>query len=284
MKSTFYGSVILRLWIPGMIHHLLDVALVKADLHPAKTGSNPWTPTIFFANPYVVRYPLANQNASANSLKTKSPQGRAFSDSYLNGFDYSNYQDIRQNKAVPVNPSVPSSNTQTGATRPDSSNSVLAASYPLVSQQYQASYPYPTGVGYYYPSPTYLPPIQYLPPSQSFNTFDNGGLYTTPNSTIGTVGNTRNQFVIQPHMCSNSIQVIRTTDVEMLTSYRTSNQSYICIIMLYGLSEFNKLAVSVEPRQIQQPTSNGNSTDSWLQTNVKMYSLQGPNITLIDNK
>lgn len=289
MKYIFGGGIILQLWIPGIILQLLmNVIVLEADLHPIKTGSKQWTPSIFFANPYVVRYPLVNQNASilANLLKTKSAQGRAFGDSYINdgSFDYTNYADIRQDKAVPVNPNGLSSSIPAGSSRPGSATSIVAASYPLVSQQYPSSYPYPSGGGYYYPAPSYLPPTQYWPPSQNFNTFDYGSLYPPGNSTGGLVTNTKNQFIVQPNMCSNSIQVVRSSDVEILTSYNNSNQTYVCIIMLYGVNEYNRLAVSVEPKQIQQQAINGTSTDSWLQTNVKMYSVQGENITLIDTK
>lgn len=56
-------------------------------------------------------------------------------------------------------------------------------------------------------------------------------------------------------------------------------QTGVCVLMLYSSSEFNNLAVS-----LQYSSTNASiiATGTWLQTNVKMFSVQAGDIEIID--
>lgn len=283
MNHVFGDRVILKTRIFGIMLHLLtDLVVAESALLSTKNGGNQWTPSVSLANSYVVRYPSQSENSSipvASLSKEKS--SRAFGDNYIDGgtFDYTGYSD----KAVPVNE--PSSSIAAGPAHPGATT-VITNSFPLANQQYPLSYPYPGGGGYYYPVPSYLPPTQYWPPSQTFNTFDyGGGLYPPGNSTGWPQMNTEDQFLVQPNMCSNSIRVARSRDVVIRTSFRyDTNQTYVCIVMLYGANQYSRLAISLKTNKIQQRANSVTLSDTWLLTNVKMYAVQGENITFIDTK
>ncbi|XP_065214160.1 uncharacterized protein pyd3 isoform X2 [Planococcus citri] len=114
----------------------------------------------------------------------------------------------------------------------------------------------------------YLPPAPYPSPSP----FTNNGTSVELN--------TRHLLYLQPGKCSNSIEVGRLRDLEIRSAVKTNvpdSQKAICVLMLYSANENNKLAISMQ--SVVETASAELSTESWLERNVKVYSLQGGTIS-----
>ncbi|KAK7574510.1 hypothetical protein V9T40_011701 [Parthenolecanium corni] len=159
--------------------------------------------------------------------------------------------------------------------------------------------------GYHYPAPQYLPPppsSQYLPappvhsieiasehrePEHYYYIHQQQQQQVHPSVENGTGShletNTENRLFVQPGKCSNSIQVGRTRDVEVRTALKSGPiaQKGVCVLMLYAPNQLNKLAISL---QAVPGTTNAIPTGTWLETNIKVYSLQAGDIQPIYTK
>lgn len=274
-----------------MLHLLLEV--YAEETAAEQTG---WIPSTIFANSSIARYPV--QNVSATTAKIKLPAGRAFQNNRIDnvGIDYHEYDhsDI---------PSI--SGDSSGSSyfpahyKPGSASSYISSS--------SGSYPYPPS-GYPYPGSSYLPPSSppylppypssYLPPSPSYlppppssqylpspplDVF-NPYLYDQDQSqnASNVLGlSTKKHLYVQPGQCSNSIQVQRARNLEVQTSltYGTDVRQGVCVIMLYGANEYNKLALTM---QFANNSTSVVPSDTWLETNLKVYAVQTGEITFIN--
>lgn len=268
---------------------MLKFSVVESD--SIGNSQNEWIPSDILRNSSSITW-LPREDS--NNLQTKlSP--RSFSDNHLDNvdraFDYNEFNERNELKAVPflsnsqtIPPSAGqvSANFQTNVKGPSLSTASSyfplhqGLSYPAAQAQVPSqSYGVPSSQvyqsGYYYPAP------QYLPSSSNIENFETFTPNSFTNQSLDLEVNSKNLLFVQPGKCSNSIEVGRVRDVEIKTAikYSTETQKGICVLMLYASNELNKLAISL---QTVQGTTNVVPTGSWLETNVKIYALQGGNI------
>lgn len=282
-KCSVTSSV---LW---MLHLLLEVC-TKETAQPG------WIPSTIFANYSQVKYPVQN----VSTTKIKSPAGRAYQDNRIDsvGFDYPSDDPFipPDSSGVPFIPADSSASSYFPAQyKPGSASSYISSSsgsysYPSSGYTYSGSSYLPPSPSYSAPSPSYSAPSSYFPPpsssSQYIPTFDVSNTYLygpdqSQNTSNNLVSSVKKHLYVQPGQCSNSVQVQRVKDIEVQTSltFGTTVKQGVCVLMLYGANEYNKLALSL---YFPNTSTGVIPSDTWLENNLQVYTVQTGLITFLN--
>lgn len=264
---------------------------VLSDIAATKTLEN-WIPSDQFSNSTSINW--FSRKIDQDVKNIKSTYGRNFQDADLetvnrafNEFNnYNNEFDEKDDyKAIPfqVNDQAVSPNAVNAPFHlhttlfPQHSSSNIPKPFYTAAQA--SSYPN-AGAAFVSQPLSYTTTYQsFQAPSQNLENFDS---YLPPSShhsqftdnTTNVELNTRHLLYLQPGKCSNSIEIGRIRDLEIKSTFKygNDNQKAVCILMLYAVNENNKLAISMQ--SVQETPSAELATESWLQRNVKIYSLQ----------